>query len=135
MDDTIEVQLSRVVIQDKSDCQYIYLRERSGERAFPIVIGFHEAAEIQRKLHKRRTPRPLTHDLVGRVIEQTDHDLVRVVITELRDSTFYAVLVLRSRETGEEQEVDCRPSDAMALAVQTGAKVFVAREVLDVVAQ
>ena len=80
-----------------------------------------------------RAPRPLTHDLIGRVIHQLGHELRRVVITELKDSTFYAVLVLTS-EDGSEHVVDCRPSDAIALAVQASAKIFVSKEVLDIVA-
>ena len=102
MEDTVEMQLSRVIIQDKHDQQYIQLQERSGERTFPIVIGFNEAWEIHRKLRKLRAPRPMTHDLIGRVISQLQHELHRVVITELKDSTFYAVLVLID-ETGEER--------------------------------
>jgi len=133
MDDTIEMQLSRVIIQDKSDQQYIQLQDQAGERSFPIVIGFNEAWEIHRKLRKLRAPRPLTHDLIGRVIHQLGHELRRVVITELKDSTFYAVLVLTS-EDGSEHVVDCRPSDAIALAVQASAKIFVSKEVLDIVA-
>lgn len=133
MEDTVEMQLSRVIIQDKHDHQYIQLQELSGERSFPIVIGFNEAWEIHRKLRKLRAPRPMTHDLIGRVIDQLQHKLHRVVITELKDNTFYAVLVLVD-EGGEERVVDCRPSDAIALAVQTGAKIFVSEQVLDIVA-
>jgi bifunctional DNase/RNase len=134
MDDTVEMQLSRVIIQDKRDQQYIQLRERGGERSFPIVIGFNEAWEIQRKLRKVAAPRPLTHDLLGRVIDKLEHRLQRVVITELKDTTFYAVLVLADA-AGSERMIDCRPSDAIALAVQTGAKIFVAKDVLDIVSK
>jgi bifunctional DNase/RNase len=135
----IEVQLSRVVIQQKGDQQYIYLKEKQGERAFPIVIGFNEVEEINRKLNGIQAPRPMTHDLVGRVVKSLGYRVARAVITELRDSTFFANLVLQpllpaKEGEGEERNVDCRPSDAIALAVQTGAKIFVAREILDVVA-
>ena len=133
MEDTVEMQLSRVIIQDKHDHQYIQLQELNGERSFPIVIGFNEAWEIHRKLRKLRAPRPMTHDLIGRVIDQLQHQLHRVVITELKDSTFYAVLVLVD-DAGEERVVDCRPSDAIALAVQTSARIFVSKQVLDIVA-
>jgi bifunctional DNase/RNase len=134
MDDTVEVQLFRVIIQEKSDHQYIHLRERSGERSFPIVIGFNEAWEIHRKLRKIKAPRPMTHDLIGRLIRELEHRLRRIIITELKDSTFYAVLVLGQDGAKDERMVDCRPSDAIALAVQTGAPIFVSRKVLDVVA-
>ncbi len=136
--DLIEVELARVVIQQKGEQQYIHLRDRSGGRTFPIVIGFHEVEEINRKLCGIQAPRPLTHDLVGRVLKTLGWRLSRVIITELRDGTFFANLVLSPGEvaTAKEAErtVDCRPSDAIALAVQTGARMFVARDVFDTVA-
>lgn len=133
----IEVELARVVIQQKGDHQYIHLREKGGDRSFPIVIGFNEVEEINRKLVGIQAPRPLTHDLVGRVLQALGHRIERVIITELRDSTFFANLKLIPAE-GEpgvdEKVVDCRPSDAIALAVQTGAPIYVSREVIDIVA-
>ncbi len=130
--DLVEVELSRVVLQEKDDHQFIHLRERKGKRAFPIVIGFNEAAEINRKLRGLEMVRPLTHDLIGRVIESLDATVEKVVISELRDSTFYATLVLR--RNGTERLVDCRPSDAICLAVQTQAQIYVSKQVLDQVA-
>ena len=135
----VEVQLARVVIHQKADQQYIHLRERHGSRGFPIVIGFAEVEEINRKLHGFQAPRPLTHDLVGRILSTLGFRLHRVIITELKDDTFYATLVLLQRDVGtatagSERTIDCRPSDAIALAVQTGAPIFVARDVFDAVA-
>ena len=139
--DLIEVELARVVIQQKGEQQYIHLREKEGSgRTFPIVIGFHELEEINRKLCGLQAPRPLTHDLVGRLVRELGWRLARVVVTELRDGTFFADLVLVPGETetaqskSQERHVDCRPSDAIALAVQTGARIFVARDVFDMVA-
>ena len=134
----VEVELARVVIHQKGDQQYLHLRERHGTRSFPIVIGYNEVEEINRKLCGVEPPRPLTHDLVGRILKSLDHRLHRVVISELREGTFYATLLLVAR--GEEaahdnqRNVDCRPSDAIALAVQTGAPIHVAREVFEAVA-
>jgi bifunctional DNase/RNase len=134
----VEVELARVVIQQKGEHQYIHLRERNGPRSFPIVIGFNEVEEINRKLCGFQAPRPLTHDLVGNIVKSLGWQLTRVVITALRDGTFYANLVLTAGEAAnageDERNIDCRPSDAIALAVQTGARIFVAREVIDVVA-
>ncbi len=134
--DLVEVELSRVVIHQKGDQQYIHLRERHGNRGFPIVIGFHEVEEINRKLCGVKPPRPLTHDLVGRILTALGHRLARVVVNELREGTFFATLVLVPSDApqGPEHTVDCRPSDAIALAVQTGAPIFVAREVFEAVA-
>ncbi|MEC9048485.1 MAG: bifunctional nuclease family protein [Planctomycetota bacterium] len=136
--ETIEVELARVVIQQKGEQQYVHLREKVGDRSFPIVIGFHEVEEINRKLCGIQAPRPLTHDLVGHVVKDLGWRLSRVVITELRDGTFFANLVLSPAEgataSQTDRNVDCRPSDAIALAVQTGARIFVARDVIDEVA-
>jgi bifunctional DNase/RNase len=133
--DLVEVELARVVIHQKGDQQFIHLRERHGNRGFPIVIGYNEVEEINRKLCGVQPPRPLTHDLVGRILATLGHRLHRVIISELRDSTFYATLVLLPRDAGTspggEKLVDCRPSDAIALAVQTGAPILVARDVFD----
>jgi len=137
--DLVEVELARVVIHQKGDQQYIHLRERHGTRGFPIVIGYNEVEEINRKLCGVEPPRPLTHDLVGRILLSLGHRLHRVIISELREGTFYASLVLVPREKGTsidgtERTIDCRPSDAIALAVQTGAPIHVARDVFEAVA-
>ena len=84
----VEVELVRVVIHQKGDQQFIHLRERKGSRGFPIVIGFNEVEEINRKLCGVQPPRPLTHDLVGRILGALGHRLHRVVINELREATF-----------------------------------------------
>jgi bifunctional DNase/RNase len=128
--DLIEVELARVVLQEKGDSQYIHLRDRSNGRTFTIVIGWNEAAEINRKLCDQQTQRPLTHDLIGRILATVGWRLARVIVNELRDNTFFAVLVLVDPD-GVEKTVDCRPSDAIALAVQFKAALFVAKEILD----
>ncbi len=133
--DLVEVELARVVIHQKGDQQFIHLRERHGNRGFPIVIGYNEVEEINRKLCGMQPARPLTHDLIGRILLALGHRLARIVISELREGTFYATLVLVPRDAaahGEgEKHVDCRPSDAIALAVQTGAPILVARDVFE----
>lgn len=137
-EDLIEVELARVVIQEKGDQQFLHLRQRNGQRSFSIVIGFHEAAEINRKVLGYQSMRPLTHDLLGRVLQKVEWRLARVVVNDLRDHTFYANLVLahgegESASEKDAREVDCRPSDAICLAVQTHAPIFVKRKVLDLV--
>ncbi|MGK0156701.1 MAG: bifunctional DNase/RNase [Neolewinella sp.] len=137
--DLVEVELARVVIHQKGDHQYIHLRERHGARSFPIVIGYNEVEEINRKLCAVEPPRPLTHDLIGRILLRLGYRLHRVVISELREGTFFASLILVPREQGTstdgaEQTIDCRPSDAIALAVQTGSPILVARDVFEQVA-
>jgi len=125
----VEMELSRIIIQENSDQQFIFLKERGGERTFPIVIGIHEAIAIDRRLKGIPTPRPLTHELLYRVIEQLGGRLERVVINDIRDHTFYALLVIR--RGAELIEVDARPSDAIALGVVDNTPILVAEHVLD----
>jgi hypothetical protein len=128
----VPVELSRIVIVETQPQQVIFLREKEGERTFPIMIGIHEALAIDRRLKGYELPRPLTHDLLGRVIEEMGGRLDRVVVSDLRDHTFFAVLVIRL--DGEEIEVDSRPSDAIALAVGLDTPLFVSEHVFDEVA-
>lgn len=111
----IRMDLSRIVIQDTSDQQVIFLRERDGEREFPIVIGDNEAYAIDRRLKGLKKARPMTHDLLADIIERMGGELEKIVINDLKNHTFYAKLVIRSN--GEIIEVDSRPSDALALGV------------------
>jgi bifunctional DNase/RNase len=130
----VPMYLWKIVISETQDQQYIVLREHDGERQFPIVIGIFEAAAIDRRVKEHPTPRPLTHDLLGNVINEMGGRLERVVVSELRDNTFYARLqIALADEGGRVIEVDARPSDAIALSVQ-GAEpvpIFVDDSVLD----
>jgi len=117
------------MISETEDHQIIVLHESGGERAFPIVIGFFEAAAIDRRLKGHVLPRPMTHDLLASVIEQLDGRLVRIVITALRHHTFYANLVVE--RSGDEVHIDSRPSDAIALAVANDTPIFVEDHVLE----
>lgn len=103
------------------------------QRLLPIYIGSPEASSIHYALEGIAPPRPLTHDLVATLIERLGATLVRVVVTEVRDHTYYAQLHLDV--AGEERLVDCRPSDAIAIAVRTGAPIFADDELLDEVGQ
>ena len=125
----IHMELSRIIISETNDEQVIVLKEVEGERAFPIVIGIWEAVAIDRNIKGKRTPRPMTHDLLENVINGLDAKLDRIIVTELRDRTFFAKLMLRM--SGKMVEVDSRPSDAIALAVQMRAPIYVDETVLD----
>lgn len=124
----VRMDLSRIIISDHSDQQIIVLKERDGERSFQIVIGDTEAMAIQRRLNGVRAARPLTHDLLARVIESLQGELEKIVINDLKDHTFYAKLFIR--HNGEVIEVDSRPSDALALGVASETPVFVSDRVL-----
>ena len=124
-----ECELTRIVLRDTTEEQFIYLREKDGaRRVFPIVIGRFEARAIDRSVRRQSPPRPMTHDLLATVLEATGATLERVEITDLKEGTFFASL--KVRRDGETVEVDSRPSDAIALAVRTGAPIFVSEEVL-----
>jgi len=127
----IRMDLVQVIINEASDAQIIVLKEREGHRSFPILIGTVEAAAIDRGLHDQRTPRPMTHDLVNNVLNALGVDIERVVISDLRDKTFYAKLILV--RDGETVEVDSRPSDAIAVATLRDAPLYAEERVVDAV--
>ena len=111
----VQMELARIIISELNDQQVIYLREVDGERMFPILIGLFEAASIDRRIKKDYPQRPLTHDLLKATIQALGGEIQDVVITELREHTYYAKL--RVQQIGELIEIDSRPSDAIALAV------------------
>ena len=123
------MELKRIIISEIHDQQVILLREVDGERSFSIMIGIFEATSIDRRVKKLSSPRPLTHDLVASVIENMGGELRDIFISELREHTYYAKL--RIRKDGEMTEVDCRPSDAIALAVTAKVPIYVAEDVLN----
>ncbi len=109
------MELSRIIISEIADNQVIYLKETDGERQFPILIGIFEATSIDRRVKGYPSPRPLTHDLIVSVVESLGGEFQDVVISELKEHTYYARLRIRSQ--GELLEIDARPSDAIAVAV------------------
>jgi uncharacterized protein len=127
----VPMELSRIIISEINDNQVIYLKEIDGERTFPILIGIFEATSIDRRVKKFPSPRPLTHDLIVSVVEQMGGEFQDVVISELKEHTYYAKL--RVRQNGELIEIDARPSDAIAVAVtcQPTLPIFVNEEVLN----
>lgn len=127
----VQMELSRIIISDINDQQVIYLKEVDGPRMFPILIGLFEAASIDRRVKHFQSQRPLTHDLVVSVVENLGGELQDVVISELREHTYFAKL--RVRREGELIEIDARPSDAIAVAVTCDPKlpIYVAEDVLD----
>lgn len=127
----VQMELARLILSETSDEQYIILREKDGARAFPIVIGSVEAFSIRRSLVGETTPRPMTHDLVVNIFQELRVEPVDVVITELREHTYFAQL--RVRQDGELVAIDARPSDAIAVAVRCNPPlpIFVNESVLE----
>ena len=106
----------------------VLLKTLEGNRYLPIWIGHPEAAAILMKMQGAPTPRPMTHDLVTEMLGELNATVAKIAVTELRDNTFYAQITLRI--DGSEVEIDSRPSDALALAVRSGAPIFAAEEVI-----
>ena len=127
----VQMTLSRIIISEINEQQVIYLQEVNGERTFPILIGIFEATSIDRRVKDYQSPRPLTHDLLVSTVEQLGAELDSVVISELRDHTYFARL--RVRQDGELIEIDSRPSDAIAVAVTCDPQlpIYVSEEVLE----
>ncbi len=120
----VEVELSRIIINETSDQQIIVLKERHGQRSFPIVIGIAEIFAIDRRLKGIKPPRPMTHDLLDSVIENLGAKIKKIVINDLRNHTFYAKIHLSLN--GRTVEVDSRPSDAIALGAASNIPIYVA---------
>jgi len=125
----IQCELSKIIIDEKRQDQIIVLREKSGDRQFPIVIGFLEASSIKMKLSNVEAPRPMTHDLLIATIKALDGTLEKLVIDKLVNNTFHAKLYIKTKDK-KTVTVDSRPSDGVALAVRAGAEIFVDEEVL-----
>ncbi len=127
----VQMKLARIIISEISDNQVIYLREVDGEREFPILIGIFEATSIDRRVKDNFHPaRPLTHDLIVSVAENLGAEIDCIMISDLREQTYFAKIVLK--RDGETIEVDSRPSDAIGVAVtrNPAIPIYVTEEVL-----
>ena len=140
MPEWIECELAQILLMTDamSSPQVIVLREKGGGRSLMVHIGLFEALAINRHVHGEAMPRPMTHDLMHSLIEAMGGRLARVAISDLVEDgegngTFHAFLVIL--RAGGESVVDCRPSDAVAVAVRAGCPIYVSREVLEKVAR
>jgi len=129
----VEAELLRIIINEASDQQIIVLKERNGQRSFPIVIGIVEVFAIDRRLKGIKPPRPMTHDLLDSVIENLGAKIEKIVINDLRNHTFYAKIHLSLN--GRTVEVDSRPSDAIALGATSNAPIYVAEHIFEKTSQ
>ena len=129
----VQMDISKIRIDERRGEQVVVLKERGGTRVLPIIIGISEVTAIKMKISGIQPPRPLTHDLLKDTMTQLGATLERIVITKLEFNTFFAKLVLQTKE-GEWREVDARPSDSIAIALRVDAPIFVAENVLNQVA-
>ena len=125
----VEMEVSKIRIDERRGEQVVVLKERGGNRFLPIIIGISEVTAIKMKISGIQPPRPLTHDLLKDTIAQLGATLQRIIITKLEFNTFFAQLTLQSKE-GTLYEVDARPSDSIAVALRADAPIFVSEDVL-----
>ena len=124
----LEMKVKGLALDPLSNMPMIILRDEEEKRSLPIWVGLFEANAIALELEKVTTARPMTHDLIKNILESLDARVQKVVVNDLRENTFYAVLYLRLGNA--DITVDSRPSDAIALALRVGAPIFVEEEVV-----
>jgi uncharacterized protein len=129
MTQLIPMSIKGLMLDPVSNSPIVVLKDEQEKFFLPIWVGIFEANAIALQLENINTPRPMTHDLLRNMISELDAQVTRVVINDLRDSTFFAQIRLSTG--GKTLEVDARPSDAIALALRTEAPIFVAQSVLD----
>ena len=125
----IEMVLSKIKVDENRHEQLVVFREKDGKRFLPVVIGLPEIHAIKLKLGNVKPPRPMTHDLMLKIVQELGGKLQKVVIDKLENNTFHAKLYIL-KENGQEVVIDSRPSDAIALALRTGATILVEESVI-----
>jgi bifunctional DNase/RNase len=124
----VEMKVRGLALDPVSNTPIIILRDEEEKRSLPIWVGIFEANAIALELEKISTPRPMTHDLIKNILESVEAKVEKIVVNDLRENTFFALIHLRLGD--EEITVDSRPSDAIALALRVGAPIFVDEDVV-----
>ncbi len=125
----VKMSLKGLMVDPVTKTPIVVLRDEGGKRILPIWIGIFEANAIALEVEHIKTPRPMTHDLIKSLLQQTGAAITKVAITGLVDSTYYALITLDVN--GAPVEMDSRPSDAIALALRAGAPIYADEEVLE----
>jgi len=125
----IEVELSRILIDEGSDQQVIVLKEKNGLRNLPIIIGIVEIMAIDRRLKNKMTIRPLTHDLLSNTIDALGAKIEKIVVSDIKHHTYFATIYMDI--DGRKVQVDSRPSDAIALSAASKVPLYVAQHVFE----
>ncbi len=125
----VEMKVEGLTLDPLTNMPIIILKDLAGNRALPIWVGFFEANAIALEIEKITTPRPMTHDLMKNVINDLNGEIKHILVSELRDNTFYAVISVING--GNTLSIDSRPSDAIALALRAKAPIFVNEEVIE----
>ena len=125
----IEMTIKGLMVDPITNTPIVILRDQEGQRVLPIWVGIFEANAIALQIENVTTPRPMTHDLLRNVISDLKASVERIVVCDLQDNTYYALIYLT--RNGETMAIDARPSDAIALALRTRAPIFVEDTVID----
>jgi hypothetical protein len=125
----IEMSIKGLMVDPITNMPIVILRDQEGQKVLPIWVGIFEANAIALQIENISTPRPMTHDLLRNVIQDLKASVQKVVVCDLQENTFYALIYLRLH--GETVAIDARPSDAIALALRTRAPIFVEESVID----
>ena len=129
MEEFVEVNIVGLIMDQISKSPVMVLKPLNDKKVIPIWIGMSEANAIALELEDIPSPRPMTHDLIKFIIGNLEAVLTKVIITNIVDNTYYAELYIE--KNGQMKTIDCRPSDAVALALKNGAKIYVSRPVLE----
>jgi uncharacterized protein len=124
-----EFKIKGLMMDPITNSPIVILQDVEKNTLLPIWVGIFEANAIALQIERIDTPRPMTHDLIKNILTQFDAQVEKIVVTELRDNTFYALIHLRMRE--EQLTIDSRPSDAIALALRTDSPIFVTEDVIN----
>jgi bifunctional DNase/RNase len=125
----IEMTIKGLMVDPITNMPIVILRDKDGQRVLPIWVGVFEANAIALQIENITTPRPMTHDLLRNVIADLKADVQKIVVSDLKENTFYALIYLTIN--GEAMAIDARPSDAIALALRARAPIFVEDKVID----
>jgi bifunctional DNase/RNase len=125
----IEMSIKGLMVDPITNMPIVILRDKEGQKVLPIWVGIFEANAIALQIENVSTPRPMTHDLLRNVIEDLQASVQKIVVCDLQENTFYALIYLSLN--GDTVAIDSRPSDAIALALRTRAPIFVEEAVID----
>ena len=125
----IEMTIKGLMVDPVTNMPIVILKDKQGDRVLPIWVGIFEANAIALQIENVATPRPMTHDLLKSAIQGLEASVEKVLITDLKENTFYALIYLKHQ--GKMMPIDSRPSDAIALALRTGSPIFVNADVID----
>ena len=129
MEKFVEVNIVGLIMDQISKSPVMVLKALNEKKVIPIWIGLNEANAIALELENVSSPRPMTHDLMKSIMANLQAVLAKVIITDIVENTYYAELIIE--KDGEQRTIDCRPSDAVALALKNRAKIYVSKQVLD----